>query len=170
MPTPTISAAVHDGLLTAFTILANITPTDDQFGPRLNLPRICDQTTLEWRTQLLAELHELHAKYLADGLNLELTNTAQEVLFWWALYLAESHALNLLDAKAEDGLLGRTEWTDTEDAFEEARDSCYEDMDFLMLYNPAMDGIEDDDTTLSLLGISQEHILPGGWFTPFREQ
>lgn len=44
------------------------------------------------------------------------------------------------------------------------------DSDVDMLFNPALDGIEDDDATLRHLGIGADHLRPEAWLVPFRPE
>ena len=47
------------------------------------------------------------------------------------------------------------------------RENLFEDTDFLMLYAPELDGVDDaDDEVNQSLGIG-EHLRPRDWFTPF---
>ena len=47
------------------------------------------------------------------------------------------------------------------------REDLFEDTDFLMLYAPELDGVDDpDDEVNQSLGIG-EHLRPRDWFTPF---
>lgn len=46
-------------------------------------------------------------------------------------------------------------------------DTVFEDTDFEVLYQPALDGIEDGGDISDYLGMANLH--PGEWFEPFRE-
>ena len=47
------------------------------------------------------------------------------------------------------------------------REDLFEDTDFLMLYAPELDGVDNpDDQVNQSLGIG-EHLRPRNWFTPF---
>ena len=48
---------------------------------------------------------------------------------------------------------------------DEASESLFQDHDVFMLWNPALDGIENDTETLARIGTTGLH--PAGWFEPF---
>jgi hypothetical protein len=109
------------------------------------------------------------AKRLAEGL---------DCLEWIATCTADEMAVHLILAHAEDlSITSEPAWIETlpgrdpdededEDDFDLLVDLLFQDTDVLMLYNPALDGIEDPDSPIGQqLGIANLH--PNDWFKQF---
>lgn len=140
---------------------------DFHFDLRTELPRIADRyADDEWLERFAARFRAV-ADRLADqtiGVEQLATCTADELVIHIII-----DTLTSLDA---DDVLANQPWLAALpngpgfDELEAARELCLQDNDVMMLFNPALDGIEDPvDPVQERQGAANLH--PRDWFSPF---
>jgi hypothetical protein len=129
-------------------------------------PRLVATESKDWRRQALRSYDQLAADIRELGTPTPRC-TADEVALW--LMLDRASAIEV------DRDAWPTLWSTvirqpaSRDDFDwpSLREDLFEDTDFLMLYAPELDGVDDpDDEVNQSLGIG-EHLRPRDWFTPF---
>ncbi|HEY5847260.1 MAG TPA: hypothetical protein VIU11_16295 [Nakamurella sp.] len=129
-------------------------------------PRLAKTQNAVWRRRALHSFDDLAADIRRLGTPIPRC-TADEVALW--LMVDRASAIE------EDREAWPTLWSTViehparPDDFDRPslRENLFEDTDFLMLYAPELDGVDDpDDEINQSLGIG-EHLHPRGWFTLF---
>lgn len=125
--------------------------------PRVARPYLRDSA---WRRRFVAGFEHIADRLTApdDGAVLARC-TAEEIALHLTINLAHDHWLN--DIVSPPAVWHLPDHGAQDEAFVWMRDVLFEDHDFLMLFNPALDGIELDTDNGS-------HLLPANWFEPFR--
>jgi hypothetical protein len=113
-----------------------------------------------WRKRFVACFDHI-ADRLADpdGDEVLARCTAEEIALYLTIDLAFDHWLN--DTVSPAGVAHLPDHGDQDEAFLWMRDVLFEDHDFLMLFNPALDGVELDRD-------GDSPLRPSNWFEPFR--
>lgn len=131
-------------------------------------PRITHTRDAAWRRRALQSYDDLVAAMNSDR-DPYPNCTADELALWFMIEMAA--------AFEQDRDAWPTVWSsaaalpESPDDFNwhELRDDLFQDHDFLMLYSPDLDGIEDpanqDNVTLGI----GPYLRPQDWFTPFGE-
>jgi len=129
-------------------------------------PRLVVTQNKDWRRQALQSYDQLAAEIREHGTPIPRC-TADEVALW--LMLDRASAIEV-DRDAWPALWSTViRQPASRDDFDwpSLREDLFEDTDFLMLYAPELDGVDDpDDEVNQSLGIG-EHLRPRDWFTPF---
>jgi hypothetical protein len=113
-----------------------------------------------WRGQFAAGFVRIATRLAdADDADALARCTAEELALHLTIDLAERHAIDGALSPAAGCHLPEHGRQDR--AFDRMRESLFEDHDFLLLYNPSLDGIETELDGNPLLH-------PRDWFTPFR--
>lgn len=114
-----------------------------------------------WRQRFVAGFDRLAGRLAAideDGDTLARC-TAEELALHLTINVAEQHRLD--GALSPAAACHLPDHGTRDQAFDRMREALFEDHDFLLLYNPSLDGIETE-----LDGNPSLH--PRDWFTPFR--
>lgn len=125
--------------------------------PRIAAPYVADRT---WRQRFVAGFEHIADRLAApDGEEVLAHCTAEEIALHLTINLAHDHWLD--DMVSPAAVHHLPDHGAQDEAFLWMRDVLLEDHDYLMLFNPALDGIELDAADGS-------HLRPANWFEPFR--
>lgn len=164
----TLSPRLAEALWVAATFLGSVySERGSWHGLRAELPRIADQHADEVWLQRFAECFDAVAFRLQDA------DRAPHLL---ASCTAEELALHIVIDVAEDCVADGTiqvsddlPFDDERDRdFDLAREVLFRDHDVLLLFNAAMDGIDDPDSELSIHH-RFANLHPSKWFLPFAD-
>ena len=131
-------------------------------GPLGDLPPIARPYFRDrsWRQAFISSFERIAERIASDdGDDCLARCTADELALHFTINLAESDYIN--DAISPAGAAHLPSHGAQDHDFDWMRDVLFEDHDVLMLFNPALDGIEND-----VDGNSSLH--PRDWFQPFR--
>lgn len=164
-----LSKALEDSHNVGFDLVEDsIAAIEGHFPPRYiqQLRRLAIAGATEW-VQLFFAQFAVTCAVVADRLcddGYGPRCVAEEVAFWFAV----EDAKELVECEAEDGTRDRDEAEGTLDWLDDFQQSTLQDTDFLMLWNDALDGIENDPPP----GLGMTSLRLEDWFTPFwpREQ
>lgn len=119
--------------------------------------RYVDRT---WRQRFVAAFKHIADRLAApDGDEVLARCAAEEIALYLTIDLAFDHWLN--DMVSPAAVRHLPHHGDQDEAFLWMRDVLFEDHDFLMLFNPALDGVELDRD-------GDSPLRPANWFEPFR--
>ena len=117
-------------------------------------------TDRAWRTQFIDGFERIADRIAKGGEDDFLARcTAEELALHKTIDLAEAHRIDDIVSPATVSHL--PDHGERDDDFHWMREVLFEDHDVLMLYNPAIDGVEDE-----VDGNAALH--PNDWFVPFR--
>lgn len=131
-------------------------------------PRITHDRDANWRRRALRAYGDL-AAMIKNGQIPQPGCTAEEMALWFIIELAA--------AFEQDRDAWPTIWSEVQELpstaddfnWDELRDDLFEDHDFLMLYSPDLDGIEDPLDAVNAQMRIGPYLRPQDWFTPFGE-
>lgn len=142
-------------------------PVSDLY-PRIVLQHADDEW---WRR--MAGCYDAVIRSLDAGEDPDPQCTAEEVALWNTI----NRARRLLSYRIADVDISgwRIDWApiealpaeDLDYDWERARDLLFGDADFLALYQPEFDGIEDPDDAINKAQGIGENLIPAHWFDPF---
>ena len=136
--------------------------TRDLFPPSLGIWLLDDDFTRRMARSCL----ELSSRLVRGGQQMMTICTADEINLAIASRLAIDTGYDLfIDDDVLEALLELVGPIDIADEIELARELLSHDADVDHLWNPALDGIENDDELLSATGMA--HFHPSQWFEPF---
>ena len=136
--------------------------THDDFPPSLRIWLLDDEFTRAMAKSCL----NLSGRLASGRQELNTTCTADEINLAIASQLARDTGYELLvDNVVLDALLTAIGPIDIKSEIDLARDLLTQDADVDYLWNPALDGIENDDALLQAQGIA--HLHPSKWFVQF---
>lgn len=134
----------------------------------LDLPRIAERMLGDepFRVGMQASAHRVAEEIAAGRVgDLLCRSTADEVNLTMAL---EDALAQLTDSWEHlPATLDHPRNVDPVEDYSDAGQLLRADADVEMLFNPALDGIEDDDLTLRRLGVGADDLRPEHWLDPF---
>lgn len=130
------------------------------------LPPVCQNSSAEFLTRF-TQCFADYAKNLAEGKGVEPSCTGEELALHLMLDQLESELAEYEDVSDWIGLddcdeLFPAHFLDGDISM--LRDCLFEDHDVLMLYDMALDGLEDSEVTQTLGAVN---LHPSKWFLPF---
>jgi hypothetical protein len=131
-------------------------------------PRITHSRDAAWRRRALQSYDHLVAA-MNSGRDPHPQCTAEEMALWFMIELAEAFEQDRGEwptvwAEIEEFAASRDDFN-----WDDLREDLFQDQDFLMLYSPELDGIEDPANGFNAMMRIGPYLRPQDWFTPFGE-
>lgn len=135
-------------------------------------------TSMNWLHRFVGSADRLRLRLIADHAVSEASfiTTADRILGWQALNYARDlgrddpeHQRITAEYDVTGSTIDRVLITAADDRWEALEDELFPSPDFLVLYDPAMEGIESRDLVLAVVGV-HDRLHPSQWFKePMKE-